>query len=408
MRSRRILYLSYFYPLDVVKSRGLTTQIAGNNRVKRITGALVTAQHIVQVVSPGICARCGFTSKLFHGTYRTLDSGISVTVAPAVVIPFVGALLEPLLFPIWLLLFLRRTRFDGVIIYNYSLSFAMISVLLRCLGIPFVAEVEDIALPKISDWKVGSETRPVQQLVLWPCMKTIVGLSSGLIVPSKRFKSFLPERKPCLVLRGCVADSEWGEDHPIRLQTPIRVLFAGPYQTEHGLDLLIAAIKLLRSRKQLAKHFTFDCCGTKDYPNELRSLSTANEDPVIRLHGLLSDDEYRSLLTETAVALVLQKGQGRHTNFKSPSKAHEFLAAGKLVIATDVGDFASLRGECLIMLQHESAEELVRIFVDIAENPKKYEKIALAARTFSRSESSSDAVGKKMIAFLTQVFSKSQ
>jgi len=400
MRRERILYLSYFYPIEVAKSRGLPDKIAGNNRVKRIAGALVTAQHIVQVVSPGICARCGFSSKLFHGTYRTLDSGINVTVAPAVVIPFVGALLEPLLFPIWMLLFLRKSRFDKAIIYNYSFSFALLSVLLRCLGIPFVAEVEDIALPKISDWKIGSETRPVQQLVLWPCMKTIVGLSSGLIVPSKRFQLYLPARKPCFVLRGCVADSEWGKDHPIRLQTFIRVLFAGPYQTEHGLDLLIAAIKLLRSEKQYAEQFAFDCCGTKDYPSELRSLSTAREDPVIRLHGLLSDDEYRSLLAETAVALVLQKGQGRHANLKSPSKAYEFLAAGKLVIVTDVGDFASHDGENLIMLHHESAEELVRILVEITENPKKYEKIALAARAFSRRESSSGAVGKKLIAFL--------
>jgi glycosyltransferase involved in cell wall biosynthesis len=204
-----------------------------------------------------------------------------------------------------------------------------------------------------------------------------------------------------------VNDSEWGKDYPISLQTPIRVLFAGPYQTEHGLDLLIAAIKLLRSEKQYAEHFVFDCCGTTNYPNELGSLSTAKEDPVIRLHGLLSDDEYRSLLAETDVALVLQKGQGRHANLKSPSKAYEFLAAGKLVIATDVGDFASHDGGHLVMLQHESAEELVRILVDISENPKKYEKIALAARTFSRRESSSMAVGKKLIAFLAQVFSKS-
>ena len=405
MRCERILYLSYFYPLDVVKSRGLPTNIAGNNRVKRIAGALVSAQHIVQVVSPGICVRCGFTSKLFHRTYSTLDNGIGVTVAPAVVIPFVGALLEPLLFPIWTFMFLRRSRFDGAIIYNYSPSFALISILLKCLGIPFVAQIEDITQPKFSDWRVGSEPRPVQQLVLWFCMKTVAGLSSGLIVPSKRFQFFLPERKPCLVLRGCMTDSEWGKDHPIRLQAPIRVLFAGRYLTDDGLDLLIAAIKLLRSEKQFAEHFVFDCCGTKDYPNELRSLSTAKEDPVIRLHGLLSDDEYQSLLAETAVALVLQMVQGRHANLRSPSKAYEFLAAGKLVITTDVGDFASHDGEHLIMLQHESAEELVRILVDITENPMKYEKIALAARAFSRTESSSMAVGKKLIVFLTQVFS---
>jgi glycosyltransferase involved in cell wall biosynthesis len=405
MSAERLLYLSYYYPPDVVRSRRLPIRnIAGNNRMKRITGALSSTGLQVHIVTPGICVQCGFTSKLFHGAYRSCEDDIDVTVAPAVVVPFVGAMLELFLFPLWTLLLLHRGRYDGVIFYNYSLSFVLVAVLLRMLGIPFVAQVEDIVIPTSFDGKVGIETRPVQQLVLCLCMKVVAGLSAGLIFPSRRFRLFLPKNKPYLIVPGCIADSEWGEDHPIQLRTPIRVLFVGPYQTEHGVDLFIAALKLLRSGDPIGEHFTFDCCGADSYPGQLQALSASEGWPVIRLHGLLSNDEYRSLLAETAVALVLQKGQGKHANLKSPSKAYEFLAAGKLVITTDVGDLASHSGEHLILLQHESADELIRIFGEITENPLKYEMIAQAARNFSRRESSYETVGKKLITFLAQAF----
>ncbi|MGO9317694.1 MAG: glycosyltransferase [Terracidiphilus sp.] len=345
---------------------------------------------------------------MFQGIFSACEDGIDVSVAPAVVVPLFGAMLELLLFPLWTLLLLRRGRYDGVVFYNYSFSFVLIALLLRMLGIPFVAQVEDIAIPARFDGKVGIETQPVQQLVRRFCMKMVTGLSSGLMVPSERFRSFLPKNKPCLVVPGCVANSEWGEDHPVRLRAPIRVLFVGPYQTEHGVDLLISTLKLLRSGGPAGAHYAFDCCGTQSYPAELHSLSVAEGSPEIRLHGLLSDAEYRSLLADTAVALVLQKKQGRLANYRSPSKAYEFLAAGKLVIATDVGDLTSLSGKNLIMLQHESAEEMVEIFGEIAKNPLKFEKIAQTARNYSRREWSYRAVGKKLIAFLTQVFSNSQ
>lgn len=406
MGAERILYLNYFYPQMVVKSRRLPVgSIAGYNRMKRIVGALASIGMSVDVVSPGICAQCGFTSKVFQGAYRTRENGIDVTVAPAVVVPFVGAMLELVLFPLWILLLLSRRRFDGALIYNYSPSFVLIAVLLRVFGIPFIAQVEDVALPAKSDWRAGSETRPVQQLVLWPCMKIVAGLAAGFMVPSRRFLSFLTKGKPYFVVPGCVADSEWGEYQRVRLRAPIRVLFVGKYETEHGVDLLISALKVLRSRGPVAAHFTFDLCGTDRYPLQLHSLSATKDDPIIRLHGLLSDDEYRHLLAEAAVALVLQKSKGRYASLKSPSKAFEFLAAGKLVIATDVGDLAYHSGKRLIMLQQESAEELVKIFEEIAENPQKYEEIAQAARNFSLRESSYEGVGKRLRAFLSQAFS---
>jgi glycosyltransferase involved in cell wall biosynthesis len=406
MGAERILYLNYFYPQAAVKSRRLPVEsIAGYNRMKRIVGALASIGMSVDVVSPGICAQCGFTRNVFQGAYHTHENDIDVTVAPAVVVPFVGAMLEVVLFPFWMLLLLCRCRFDGAIIYNYSPSFVLVAALLRVFGIPFVAQVEDIALPAKSDWRAGSQTRPVQQLVLWPCMKIVAGLSAGLMVPSRRFKSFLTKGKPCFIVPGCVADSEWAEYQPVRLRAPIRVLFVGKYETEHGVDLLISALKLLRSRGPVAAHFTFDLCGTDRYPLQLESLSATKNDPIIRLHGLLSDDEYRRLLADAAVALVLQRGKGRYGSLKSPSKAFEFLAAGKLVIATDVGDLAYHSGKRLIMLLQESAEELVRVFEEIVESPQEYEEIALAARNFSLVESSYVGVGKKLRAFLSQVFS---
>jgi len=405
MNKKQILYLSYFYPMDVVRSRKLPTRnIAGNNRIKRITGALASAGWGVHIVTPGICAKCGFSAQLLHGTYTTREDGIDVTVAPAVGVPLLGALLEILLFPLWLLQFVYRNRFDGAVFYNYSLSFVLVAVILRMFGIPIVAEVEDIAVPSLSDWRPGAETRPVQQLVMWFCMRIITGLSTGLLVPSQRFLRSLPAGKTSLVISGCIADSEWGEERPVQLREPIRVLFVGGYEIEHGVDVFVDALKLLRSEPSLGSKFVVDCCGTRNYPSALQSLSQAEGQPAIRLHGLLSDEEYRNLLAETSVALVLQKGKGRHAYFKSPSKAYEFLAAGKLVVSTDVGDLASLGGSHLILMQHESAEELVRILGEIAEDPQKYEAIALAARTFSLREATYAAVGSKLTAFLTQAF----
>jgi glycosyltransferase involved in cell wall biosynthesis len=408
MIPERVLYLSYFYPLEVVKSRGLPTRnIAAYNRTKRVVGALASAGRSVHVVSPGICARCGFSPKLFHGSYRTIEGGIDVIAAPALVVPFIGATVDTLLFPLWTLLLIRRFRFDGAMIYNYSPSFVLVALLLRMLGIPFVAQIEDIAVPARSDWRTAGETRPIQQLLLWLCMKMVVGMSTGFMVPSRRFQSFLPREKPCLIVPGCVGSAELAEYHRARLRAPIRVLFVGRYEAEHGVDLLIATLRLLRSQVSVAAHFTFDCCGTDNYPVELRALSASGDNPTIRLHGLLSDHEYRDLLAETAVALVLQKGQGRQAYLQSPSKTYEFLAAGKLVIATDVGDLECLSGTQLIMLQKETAEEMVSILAEIVESPEKYEIIAQAARDFSLRESSSEAVGEKLTAFLSSAFGDS-
>jgi glycosyltransferase involved in cell wall biosynthesis len=405
MNPERILYLSHYYPVEIVNSRALSTRnIAGNNRIRRITGALANAGLRVDIVSPGICMQCGLGRRIFQGVYKGREDGVDVTVAPAVVFPFVGGILEILLFPFWTVSFLFRTRFDGAVFYNYSISFAILAIFLRVIRVPFIMQVEDVAVPARADWRAGSETRPVQQLVMWLCMRTIAGLSAGLWVPSERFRPFLPERKPCLVVAGCVADSEWGQYSPIQLQAPVRVLFVGKYEREHGVDLLIGALRRLRAGGPTGAHFLVDCCGTDTYPAELLAMSAAEGTPVIQLHGLLSDSEYRGLLAESAVTLTLQRAQGRHANLKSPSKAQEFLAAGKLVIATDVGDLASHSGDHLIMLRHETVEELVGVFEDIAEEPGKYEKIAQTARSFSLRESSYEAVGKKLIVFLSQVF----
>jgi len=402
MGSDRILYLGYFYPLDVVKSRGLPFQnIAGNNRMKRVTGALTSAGLRVHLASPGVCAACRFTGKLLHGAYRSFEDGVEILIAPAVGVPIVGALFEILLFPLWTFQLLHRVRFAGVVMYNYSPSLVIVAAALRVLGVPFIAQIEDVAMPSKSDWRVSSETRPVHQIMHWLCMKLVTALSSGLIVPSRRFLPFLPQKKPWLVLPGCVADSEWSRADSGDLRGRIRVLFAGKYEREHGMDLLVAAITLLRT-SGIAGRYVFDCCGTATYPLELQSLGASNGTPEVRLHGLLSDAQYRALLSEVDVALVLQKSDGRHAKLKSPSKAYEFLAAGKLVIATDVGDIWTHGADNLVLLQRESAEGLAETLEDIAGNPTKYEDIRRNSRDLSGREFTFRAVREKLVSFLSQ------
>lgn len=401
---RKLLYIGYFYPNDVAESRGLGRNTAGNNRAIRIAGALLNAGEKVEVISPGIAAQCRLTRRLLFRSCRTSVHGVDFLIAPAVGIPIIGAAVETVVFPVWLLWRVVKEGCGGVIIYNSSPSLAVIACVLRLFSIPFIAQVEDVSVPQMSDWRIGSHARPLRQVIFWLCMKAIVSLSAGLLLPSRRFMRFLPRRKPTLLVHGCVGDHDLQKCQTRILGwAPIRVLYACcKYEAEHGLTLLTQTIKILRRTPLAGRRLMFDCCGVDVYPEGLRSLSESAGDPIVRLHGFLSEGDYRTLLQQSDVALVLQESRGRHANLKSPSKAYEFLSAGKLVIATDVGDFSEYADSYLVLLRSETAEEIALVLRNVSEKPDSYETIATNASAMSAKEFSYRTVSTRLVGFFAQ------
>ncbi len=406
----KILYFGHYYLPEIVSKRKLSTRnIAAYNRMKRFAEALEYNKISVHIVSPGVCMYCGFYKKIVHKEYRKNEGAINVTTIPAIGIPILGMLFEPFLLIAWTLRYVLHSKIRCVLIYNYSPSFLLLAGVLKLLGIRIFSQIEDISVPRVDDWKRGSETRPFQQVILFVCMHLLVFLSDGTIVPTKRFLSIISRGKKYLVVNGCVPFVETQKSVTL-MRSPndkIDVLFAGKYEREHGLDLLVEVINQLNTMPKLAERFIFHCCGTSKYPEELSILSAqSNSLTKIELHGFIDDNKYRELLDHIQIALVLQKSKGRHANFKTPSKAYEFLAAGKIVIATDIGDLSDLAPDKLVCLRDETAETLLSILSDIVMRPQRYESIAREALIFCTREYTYGNVGNKLLSFLLNFSTK--
>jgi glycosyltransferase involved in cell wall biosynthesis len=406
----RVWYYGNYYTERQRRERGLLARnVAGVNRMRRVARALRAVGVAVQIISPGTCARCQFSPRIVHAGFCEESDGLDVTALPALGIPWLSSVFELIFVAAW---FVRRgicAPPDAMLLYNFSPSCVVFALLARLRGITVISQIEDVSVPRLSDWQTGSETRPIQQLIFYPCMKAVVWLAHGVVVPTGQFKAIVPSGKRCEVVTGCMEDHElrsvpaW----PLDDNRPLEVLFLGKYETEHGLDLVVDTLHRLRERPELAKRFRFHCCGTDRFPKELVDLARDNgRSPEVRLHGFLSRQQYESLLDQVHVGLVLQRGQGRYGNYKTPSKGYELMAAGKLVVATDVGDFASLAPSFLVCLREESATALVEVLAAICADSPRYEQIACAARAFSATQFRLDAVGNVLVRFFESVAGK--
>jgi glycosyltransferase involved in cell wall biosynthesis len=398
-----LLYFGPFYTASVVKERGLPTRnIAAYNRMYRFAKALESSGVFVQIVSCGISMRARWKGNLLHKQHMEEVDGTKVTTLAMLGIPFLGFLFEPFFLSIWVVNYFRsRNRnVSHVLLYNFSPSYVLLAFILKLFRVPFFSQIEDISVPEFDDWRTESHTRPVQQIIFYFCMHTITYLSEGIIVPSERFCNKFPASMPQLIITGCINANISASSLPDFNERPLRILFAGKYENEHGLDVLIETARLLQHRSDASSMLEFHCCGAGNYPELLVELSDYAKYPKVILHGILDDHEYVELLKRTHIALALQKSKGRYAQYKTPSKAYEFLGFGKLVVTYDIGDFRRLMDNQLIVLEKETAEELYALLIDCLENTPRYEGIAQEGLKYAKIEYPFSAVGNRLRNFI--------
>lgn len=396
----KVLYFCHYFTDRQRLERGFTARnTAGVNRMRRIAGALKAAGIELHLASPAITARCRPT-RLLHPSFTENADGLSVTALPAVGIPFLSVLCEPFLGSLWFLVNAWKSRPTALLVFDFPPSFVAIAAIARLMGIRVVEQIEDVSVPKVRDWSRASETRPVQQLVAFFCMKALIWLSTECLVPTSRFKQLIPPSKRSIVITGCVENTElspagqWPNE--FSPNNPLKILFLGKYEVEHGLALMTRTITLLRAGTDGSNRLAFYFCGTGNFPQECRALAKQDGHPVVNLCGFLSRQQYESLLKEVHVALVLQRSDGRHRDYKTPSKGYELLASGRLLIVTDVGDFATLAPDSALLLKSETPETLAALLLEIADQPAKHAEIAQNGARLAAKEFAAESVGVRL------------
>lgn len=117
-----------------------------------------------------------------------------------------------------------------------------------------------------------------------------------------------------------------------------KIFYSGSFNEKDGLPLLIEALAAI---KKEGKEFTFVLSG-RGNPNEMQlfgdMISQYDLKNEVDYKGFLSRDEYVRILAEEADILCMTRINSSFANAGFPFKLGEFLATGKPVIASKVGD----------------------------------------------------------------------
>ena len=101
-------------------------------------------------------------------------------------------------------------------------------------------------MPKLDDWSLKTESRPVQQIIYFYCMQMLVKMSNGLILPTKKFLAYVDKRKPYKIITGCIDVKYRNDDIRTKKSSDkIYILFSGKIEFEHGINKLVDAITLM-------------------------------------------------------------------------------------------------------------------------------------------------------------------
>lgn len=390
----RILYLGSFLDEAIVAERGLRAHnAAGSNRMLRLSQALRRTGFRPILLSPATSLRAVRQGgPLIHPGRVRRHNGTAVVYAPAINILGLN-MLTTLVFQVALLLRLMRRPVAGAVVYNFSPGLVVQTALLALRrGFRVINNIEDVSIPSLSDWRRKTEARPVQQLVFFACMALIARMSDAYLVPTKRFLSHLP-RKTAAVITGCIEIPPTSADMPA--SPPIRVLYAGKIEREHGIVHFVEALAQLDATPE-AGEFVADISGAGPMSDWVTKRIADIKTLRVTQHGFIAKHAYQQLLNQAHVCVALQDPKGRYAEFKTPSKIYEFLGYGKAVIATDVGDIGEIPDAALCRLKTLSAKEIGDQLMAFASNPQTLPALQSAARHHATATYALEQVGTRL------------
>lgn len=147
-------------------------------------------------------------------------------------------------------------------------------------------------------------------------------------------------------------------------------LVSGTLEKDTGMDLLFDSINILNLTKpKWASNVVINVTGQGNYLDKLKSLSAEENFINVNVHGRLSHQEYRKVITESEVGLALKPVQGDLSDTTFPSKVVEFSSAGLLVLSTNISDVKHLFEDGAIYLNTNEPSELIKKMEYICTKP---------------------------------------
>lgn len=184
----------------------------------------------------------------------------------------------------------------------------------------------------------------------------------------------------------------------------IKIFYGGSFGEKDGLKYLIKGFELVaKNNRDVVLILTGKGEVSYDFQEIMRTISNSDYKDQIDYKGYLTADEYYRLLNECDI-FCMTRNNSTYANAGFPFKLGEFLASGKAVIATDVGDVSKYlkNGVNSILIKPESAEEIAGAINYILKNPLLTRQLGAEARKTAEQYFSSAHLSLR----LNDIFSK--
>ncbi len=184
----------------------------------------------------------------------------------------------------------------------------------------------------------------------------------------------------------------------------LKIFYGGSFGKKDGLNYLISAFDKLNSVHTATELIFTGSAHKADMDRIVAQIDTAANKNKIVYKGFLSNSDYYAVLNDCDI-FCMTRVNSKFSNAGFPSKLVEFLAAGKAIIATRVGDVPLYLENDVnaLVISPESVDELAAALTMLVENVEKRRTLGIAARKTAEQYFESNSVSMMLISVLESV-----
>ncbi|AXE17023.1 hypothetical protein DR864_04380 [Runella rosea] len=303
----------------------------------------------------------------------------------------------------------NRFKNSNRILYNYGyldLKNILFVLYARILGFKIVIDiVED---NKYHTWHNGilGYFRIKSSLLF---VKLIPFITHAIIVISSQLEkkfSYLKQNKKICIIPITVSMEKFPKNVIINdFKHKINLFYGGSFGEKDGVTYLLQAFEILADEFPKLNLILTGKPHNKEANDWLNSVlkKSKNSDRIF-YYGMLSIDTYYSILNSCDI-FCMTRNNSQFANSGFPFKLGEYLATGKGVVASNVGDVSSYLTNNFdsILVQPESIPEIVNAISFLISNPEKIKILGENARNTAINNFSSIKLSKKFYNFLNEL-----
>lgn len=337
--------------------------------------------------------------------YLNRPRGVTYSFYREYTLHFIGPILSIFSMMLTVLRVSLNDKFDGIYLRQASFFF-ILRLIGWMLSLPIFFEINGICF-------LESKLRGENSLIsgLHALMdKTAVKRAKGVICVSSALFNYVrkfrdDERNILKTANGVNIDmfvKDYDEDKVKRkygLNDEVILIFIGHLTPWYDFDLLLNAMKIISSKRSDVKLLVI---GEGILEGELKlKVSKMNLKNVI-ITGKIPHDDIPPLLKIAKIALLPLKNILHNMFIDTPLKILEYFAAGKAVIASDIGGISKTIKNNYngVLLSQINGKELAESIVKLLGEPAKMRSLGEKAKKICCEKYSWDIVSKQILEFI--------